>query len=103
MPDINAAMTTGTRQMINTLGKTVTYTPQNGSPKAITVLFDNEYLGMDLNAGTMSTTGPAAYCKSEDLSSTPKGDAFTIDGTSYTVQDIQPDGTGMTICMLKKA
>ena len=103
MPDINAVMTTGTAQMINTLGTSVTYTPTSGSAKKITILFDNEYTGFDLSGGVVSTTGPAAYCKSEDLSATPKGDAFTIDGTDYTVQDIQPDGTGMTICMLKKA
>ena len=103
MPDINAAMTKETGRGINSMGTSVTYTPKNGSPKAITVLFDNEYTPMDLSAGTISTTGPAVHCKPEDLSSTPKGDAFTIDGTSYTVQDIQPDNSGMTTCILKKA
>ena len=104
MPDINAAMTTGTKQMINTLGKTATYTPANGSPKNITILFDNEYTGMDMDAGTVASTGPAAYCKSEDVSSAQKGDSMTVDSVSYTVNEPpQPDGTGMTILILKKA
>ena len=103
MPDINAAMTTGTAQMINTMGKSATYTPTNGSPKKITILFDNEYTGMDLVAGTVSTTGPAAYCKSADVDGVQKGDSMTVDSVSYTVQDDQPDGTGMVILILKKA
>jgi hypothetical protein len=102
--DINAAMIRGTAHMINTMGKLATYTPQGGSPKAITILFDDEYLGLDLEAGSVSTTGPAAYCKSEDITDAQKGDSFTVDGTSYTVRDPpQPDGTGMEIVMLKKA
>ena len=102
--DINAAMTTSTTAMINSIGKTATYTVA-GNPATtvtITILFDNEYKSVDMETGAVMSTAPMAYCKSADVSAFTQGRVLTIDTVSYTVTDLQPDGTGMTTLILRK-
>lgn len=103
MTDINAAMTTATGQMIDAIGLNATYTPAGGVAATIKVLFDNEYELIGLLGGAVSSTGPAAQCKTSDVSSAKKGDALTVSGVNYSVTEVKPDGTGMTVLMLRKA
>jgi hypothetical protein len=101
--DINAAMTSATVAMINSIGLSATYTSDSGIPASITVLFDNDYQGIDLASGQIMSSGPAAYCKSSDVPNATQGDEMTINGVLYTVIGIEPDGTGLTILRLKEA
>jgi hypothetical protein len=101
--DINAAMTTATASMINSIGLSATYTPVSGSPASITVLFDNDYKAIDLASGVVASLGPVAFCKSADLTGTVKGGSLVVSSVTYTITNIEPDGTGMTLLRLKKA
>lgn len=64
--------------------------------------FLNEYTV--INSVGMASTSPAFLCKYSDVSSAVKGSTITIPvgGTSYTVQENQPDGHGRTVLVLKK-
>lgn len=64
----------------------------------ISVIFDDEY-GEALG---VSGTSPAIWCKSSDVEDVEVGDAVTVGGGSYTVAKPIPDGTGITVLMLKK-
>ena len=61
-------------------GVTATYTPSFGAEKSITVIFDNEYLDVDVGGS----------------------DVITISNVDYTIRVVMPDGTGMTEIMLEK-
>lgn len=100
--DINTAMTTATAQMINSIGLTATYTPLSGAPKSITVLFDNDYKAIDLTSGVVASLGPVAFCKTADLTGTVKGGALAVGAVTYTITNVEPDGTGGTMLRLKK-
>lgn len=65
-------------------------------------IFDNEYIDVLDVAGT----SPAFTCATADLAAiTPavaRGTSVTISGTAYTIQNIKPDGTGMTVLVLSE-
>lgn len=61
-------------------------------------IFDNAYgdaLGI---AGSV----PMLSCASDEIDAA-RGDAVTIGATSYTVTNVEPDGTGMTRLTLQEA
>jgi len=42
-----------------------------------------------------------AEVRTEDVTSVGQGSTLTVDGDSYVVTDVQPDGTGFTMIMLE--
>lgn len=51
-----------------------------------------------------ATVAPRFLCASADLpSALTEGYRLVIDGTSYTIRVVEPDGTGMTALTLEKA
>lgn len=63
------------------------------------VLFDNGYAELLGVAGT----GPSILGVGSDLSAATQGGSLTVNGTSYTVTAIEPDGTGLTRLRLQEA
>lgn len=64
--------------------------------------FENEH--DPVTAGGMvefSIQSATFLCKSSDVSAVAEGETVTISGSDYTVTDIQPDGTGVTMLMLE--
>lgn len=59
---------------------------------------DSEFAG-----GTVSFSIQSAmvHCRSTDVSTVGQGETVTVDGNSYAVTDVQPDGTGMTVLHLE--
>lgn len=58
-----------------------------------------------VNAGGMvefSIQSATFTCKTADVSAVAEGSLITINGSSYAVTDIQPDGTGVTMLMLER-
>jgi len=97
--DINAAMTSATADMINSIGMTITV----GGVSKI-ALFDNEYIDISLTDGDVGSSSPAVHCKSSDVSAAVKGTAVVVSAINYTVAaPPKPDGTGMTVLVLKKS
>ena len=79
------------------------YTPSGGTAKTIKVVFESEYLSVQVVGDVgVESASPAAYCKSADIIGVQHGDTLAISGTTYNIIGIQPDGTGMTTLILSK-
>jgi hypothetical protein len=60
---------------------------------------DNAYVDvLDLAAGTR----PQAIVRTADVPNIAPGQTVVMQGTQYSVAEIQPDGTGMTTLILQK-
>lgn len=59
-------------------------------------IFDNAYTDPLGFAGSF----PALTCASADVSTAAQGTAVVVDGVSYTVAAIKPDGSGITLLQL---
>ena len=81
-----------------------TYTPQGGGPSTIKVVFENQYQSIEmLSEGVgVESTGPAATCKTSDVSTAKHGDTLAISGKIYYINGVQPDGTGLTRLLLSE-
>ncbi len=51
--------------------------------------------------GFVGGASPQLLCASADVSSVVEGTAITISGLGYTVAEIHPDGTGVTVIKLE--
>lgn len=65
--------------------------------RAINVIFDAQYVDV---LGTESAS-PAATCASKDVADVQHDDQIEINGVTYRVTGIQPDGTGVTVLRLQ--
>ena len=83
-------------------GESATYTPVGGVAATVTVIFDNEYFPVD-GAGSMvfAMQQPKALGRTVDFVSVSEGATLAIDGTTYTVRVVMPDGTGMSELLLE--
>lgn len=70
----------------------------NGS-LTVNCLFENAYGDALGAAGTIPLlTGPSA-----ELATIERGDTVVVASVSYTVQNVEPDGTGVTLLRLDRA
>ena len=78
----------------------VIYTPDGGSAVALTGIFDNEHY--DVPGGEVTVTGsqPRFTYEAEDIAAAA-GDTLEHEGVTYTVVDVQPDGTGVNVLILE--
>lgn len=61
-------------------------------------IFDNgAALGLNLVGGS----SPTFACASADIVGDVRGDTLTIAGTAWTIRDVTPDGTGMSVLQLE--
>jgi hypothetical protein len=73
-------------------------TPNAGAN--ITVIFDRAHI--QAMGGEISGTGPIALAVSADVSTfVAHTTTLTIAGNTYTLRDLQPDGTGLTLLVLE--
>lgn len=75
-----------------------------GGPYTVNVIFDNE--NFDSLIGSAGATGLQPRCIAADDalaqgSGIKRNDALVINGTTYKVADVQPDGTGITTLVLR--
>jgi len=64
-------------------------------------IFDN---GSAAGLGNMMLGGsPTFTCCSADAPSSKRNKTLVVSGTSYTVREIKPDGTGMSVIELEAA
>lgn len=78
---------------------------KHGSGSAVTIrgIFDNAYYAVDTQAEVdIACTQPRFQCATSSVASAAEGDKLTLDGVEYTIIDIQPDGTGVTMLILQK-
>lgn len=69
----------------------------------VKVIFDSEYLPVDVFEGVIQTTVPVIFGRASDLSHLKNGDRVFVNGTAFKAAEApQNDGTGMTLIRLKK-
>lgn len=64
-------------------------------------IFDNQFLGVPGEA-QIASLQPMFQCRTVDVSSATAGQSLVVSGTTYYITGIHPDGTGMTVLMLRK-
>lgn len=78
--------------------------PRAGGAYAITVVFDEAHtlITPDQDGIMVSTTEPVATVRLADLPVVPRVyDSILIDGTTYRIARVSPDGSGMTALALE--
>lgn len=66
---------------------------------AITGKFDNGSASGLSNM--MLGSNPTFTCKTADAGSSSRGQTLVVDGVSYTVREVKPDGTGISLLELE--
>lgn len=70
---------------------------------SVDVIFDNAHAGQQIGTLMIEATGPIITCKTTDLPTTPRNTPITVRSVNYLITEHQPDGTGMSVCLLQKA
>ncbi len=65
-------------------------------------IFDNETTDDGLGLAGFQSTAPQFTCATADVADVQEGDQAVIRGATYRVSEIEPDGSGMTVLILKK-
>ena len=85
------------------------FTYAGGAPassRSITGIFSKAH-AIEAPAGDwpgVSTTAPVLTCRAAALPpGAAAGDSVTLDGATWTVRDVQPDGTGLARLILERA
>ena len=90
--------------ILGRLGDEAVITLADASIINIKCIFENNYLLVEDDYGEVgvSSAKPRIVCKSNEVSSVANGDQVNIDGVTYKVTEIQPDGNGITNLILQK-
>lgn len=78
-------------------GSSATYT-HGGTPATVKGIFDNEYVSIQ----GVESLAPVFRTATASVPSAEHGDTLVIDGTTYYIIGIQPDGTGVTLLILSR-
>ena len=83
--------------------QTATYT-RIGFPSAqIPVIFDSEHSVSEvIGEPGIGVASPQALCRTADVDKASRGDTLAVGGTTYHVQEVKPDGTGITTLILSR-
>jgi len=86
---------------VATFGETATYTPAGGgAPVGLSVIYKREYLVQDEVQGYVTTASLQASLA--DLLGVTRGDALTVHGKTYTIQeDPHRDDGGLAVLVLE--
>jgi hypothetical protein len=83
--------------------QTAVYTRLGYSSIPIPVIFDSEYsVVQEIGEPGMGVPSPQALCKTADVANASRGDTLVVNGTTYYVQEVRPDGTGITTLILSR-
>ena len=74
----------------------------DGIPHSLTVnaIFDNSFVDAAIGETAMDTTAPRLTCQASEVATLPREALVVIRGKSYSVVQVQPDGTGFTVIHL---
>lgn len=83
------------------------FTHTGVAAKTISVIFDKQYSAPEgVGLVAVSSSAPAATCKTSDVSNASRGDTLTLDvdgvSTTYKVTVPEHDGTGMSVLFLSE-
>ncbi len=84
-------------------GVTASYTPAGGAASSVKGIFDNEYFETDAGGEVaIALQQPMFHCRTADVSGVAEGDAIVINTVNYTIRNVRPDGTGLTMLILEE-
>lgn len=63
-------------------------------------IFDNSFVDAQIGETSLDTTQPRLTCKFSDVREIPREATVTVRDKTYSVTQIQPDGTGFAIVTL---
>lgn len=69
---------------------------------AVTGIFDDRFKMVDELSQEIESTLPQLICRSIDVAGVTDGTSCIVNGVTYTVRTLEPDGTGMTRIILHK-
>ena len=69
---------------------------------AVTGIFDALYIQGLVGAAGIASTGPAYMLPTASVPANPVGKALVVNGTTYSVAEHQPDGTGVSLLLLER-
>lgn len=79
----------------------VTITPADGGPsRAFLAIFDSSFVDAATGDMHLEANQPRLTCKQSDADALVRGDLATVKGKTYTVMQVQPDGTGMAMVLM---
>ena len=64
-------------------------------------IFDDAYAVGDVGELGMATSQPTLLLSSSQVPANVRGMTLQVDGQHFSVEDVQPDGTGMTLLLLE--
>ena len=88
----------------SSLRDAVRYAPRVGEPVDVFGLFDAAYVRADVGGVAVQNVGPAVTLRLADLPTDPEEDEpeITVNGTTYCVTEMRPDGVGLVVLMLRE-
>jgi hypothetical protein len=63
-------------------------------------IFDNSFVDANIGETVLDTTAPRLTCIAADVKDVPREATVTVRDVTYSVTQIQPDGTGFAIVQL---
>lgn len=88
--------------MLSDFGIEVAYT-NNGTTTNITGIFDKQFEAVDAGGNVaFAMEQPRFYCRTSDVPNAVDTDTLVIEGNTYYVRVIMPDGQGITELQLEK-
>jgi len=88
--------------MLNDFGVDAAYT-HAGNTVTIKGILDNEFEEVELGGSVpFALQKPRFHCRTSDVSDAINGDSLVIEGITYYIRVVMPDGTGMTEIQLEK-
>ena len=72
-----------------------------GVQKPVMGIFDDAYVASDVGELGMGTTRPTLLVSTSQVPAGVRGMQLQTGGKHFTVEDTQPDGTGMTLLVLE--
>lgn len=82
------------------LDSTVAVFTVSGSKRKVRGYFDNGFFDANVGQVVLNTTQPRFTCKASDVEDVERSSAVTVLGKSYTVLEVQPEGTGTSTVIL---
>lgn len=85
-------------------GDSAVYTKAAGGSATFTGIFDAPHTAIDIGDVSISDRRPTFLCRTADIPvgavGGGGGDTLLVDGTTYRVVELEPDGQGMTRIVL---
>lgn len=78
----------------------LTVTFQTSHARNVKAFFDNAFLDKSIGETALDSTQPRLTCKSSDLMGVARETLVLVSGKTYSVMQIQPDGTGFSTVLL---